>query len=227
MTRIIKAAEIAEPLPLWRPEEAVGRPPEPASEPAPSPPTPTPDPREIEDAARSRGLADGTRAAEEAYRAKLARIESLAAAVQRERTEFFDRIEPELVRLAVAIAEKVIGRELELRPDVAVDMVRTAMKRLRDREALRVSVNPRDLDQVKAARDDLVSAVDGVRKLEVVEDRRVGPGGCVIESPNGTLDARIKTQIEEIEAALDGVMPDSGEENGSGSNPLSQGNQPD
>jgi len=147
--------------------------------------------------------------AEEAYRSKLARLESLSAALQVERSEFFARIEPELVRLAVSIAEKVVQRELELRPETVLDLIRSGMKRVRDREVLRVSVNPRDVERVKEARDDLVSAVDGVRKLEVIEDRRVDPGGCVIESPNGTLDARISTQLDEISRVLADLMPDS------------------
>lgn len=220
MPRIIKAQDIPEPLSPWRPAE-VSTPPAPQdSPPMPLPPASAPTPDDIEHAARRKGLTDGTRAAEDAYRAKVARVESLAAALQQERADFFDRIEPELVRLALAIGEKVIGRELDLQPDTVVDMVRTAMKRLRERETLRVSVNPRDLDHVKAARDDLIGAVDGVRKLDVIEDRRVDPGGCVIESPNGTLDARIKTQIEQIGAALEGVMPDAADGDDSGSNPL-------
>jgi flagellar biosynthesis/type III secretory pathway protein FliH len=146
--------------------------------------------------------------AEESYRAKSARVESLSSALQRERQEFFARIEPELVRLAVTIAEKVIGRELELRPETVVDLVQAATKRLRERELLRVSVNPRDLERVREARDDLLSAVEGIQRLEIIEDRRVDPGGCVIESPNGTLDARIRTQLEEISRVLSELMPD-------------------
>jgi flagellar assembly protein FliH len=130
-------------------------------------------------------------------------------------------VEPELVRLAVTIGEKIIAQELELRPEMVVNLVRNAMRRVRDREALRVSVNPHDLEQVRAAREDLISAVDGIKKLEVIEDRRVDRGGCIIESQNGTLDARISTQMEEINRALEGVMP-NGESNDAeaGSQPL-------
>jgi flagellar assembly protein FliH len=162
--------------------------------------------------ARERGLAEGMRTAEQAYREKLSRLDAMAAAAQVERAEFFDRMEPELVRLSVAIAEKIIGQEMAMRPEVVVDIVRAAMRRLRDREQLRVSVNPTDIEQVRVARDDLISAVDGVRKLEITEDRRVSPGGCVIESQNGTLDARIDTQLAEITAALEGAMPNVGQE---------------
>ncbi len=210
--RIIKANELTRTLAIWQPEE---RPLLEAPTAAASPPSilSSPDTAAAEMAARGRGLAKGMRAAEEAYQTKLARVETLAASLQEERATFFDRVEPELVRLAVTIAEKIIGRELELRPEIVVDMVREAMKRVRERESLRVSVNPRDLEQIRAAREDLLRAVDGVRKLDLIEDRRVDSGGCSIESENGTLDARISTQLEEIGRALEGVMPE-GESDG-------------
>lgn len=216
MARIIKARELTVQPPLWRPSSRV----EDRTEPEPpqaisaeTPAAPREQAREVDLAAaeaeaRQRGLTEGMRAAEEAYRAKLARVESLGERLQAERDEFFDRIEPEVVRLAVAVAEKILAQELELRPEVVVDMIRAAIRRIRDRETLRISVNPRDFEQVRAAREDLTSAIDGVRNLEIVEDRRVGRGGCVIESPNGTLDARVETQIEEIGQTLEGAMPE-------------------
>ena len=228
--RIIKAHEITGPLKVWRPEppvkrgEALGALPRAGASASVSPAV---DVAAVEREARERGLAQGMGAGEESYRAKLGRVDSLSAQLQEEREGFFDRIEPELVRLAVSIAEKILDQELELRPELVVDMVRSAMKRLRDRERLIVRVNPRDFEQVRSARDDLIGAVDGVRKLEVVEDRRVDPGGCVIESQNGTLDARIRTQVGEITRALEGVMPEGEEGEGDGAGPLPGGDQED
>ena len=206
MRLVIRAGELASPPTPWRPEPPGRTEPEENVDPAQSFSPPV-DPEELGQAAREKGLADGMRVAEECYRAKLARLESLTARLQEEREAFFDRIEPELVRLAVTIGEKVVGRELEMRPETVVELVRSAMRRLRDRETLRVSVNPQDLQRVKEAREDLISTIDGVRKLEIVEDRRIDPGGCLIESPNGTLDARIRTQLEEVSEALEELIP--------------------
>jgi flagellar assembly protein FliH len=207
MTRIIKRDQLFDSASLWVPGAA-----RPAQRGEASATSQTSAQRQVdlaavEESARQQGLRHGMGAAEEVYRAKLAKLEALAASLKAERQQFFERIEPELVRLSVTIAEKIIGSELELRPDTVVGLVRGAMLRLRDREMLRVSVNPRDADRVKEARDDLIAAVDGVRKLEVIEDRRVDVGGCVIESGNGTLDARIKTQMDEIARVLGDMLP--------------------
>jgi len=216
MAHIIKAHELTEPPLPWQPDEpapesdgiAQGSGDIPTETSHPIVAAAPEDLGAAEEEARRRGLDQGIRAAEEAYRAKLARLDSLTAALQHERDSFFARIEPELVRLSASIAEKIIQRELEACPDTVVQLVAGAMKRIRDRETLRLSVNPRDFDQIKQARDDLISAMDGIRKLDIVEDRRVDPGGCLIESPDGTLDARITTQMAQITSALTDVMPD-------------------
>ena len=224
MRAIIKAHELPHPPAPWQPDPPTWETDAPLSQPSrpfddslppPAPSdrvtdVPPPDPEAIEQAAREEGLAQGIRAAEKSYRAKLARLDSLSASLQQERAEFFSRIEPELVRLSIAIAEKIIQRELDTQPDTVLHLLRTALTRIRDREHLRISVNPRDFDQVKQAREDLLSAVDGLRKLEIVEDRRVGPGGSLIESPSGTLDARINTQLDQISQALTEAIPDTG-----------------
>lgn len=207
---IVRPDQLAQAPRPWRPEELPTR--ERTTRDIPEPPSGMRgvDALAATRAAREQGLAEGIRAGEESYRAKLTRLEALAETLRAERAEFFERIEPELVRLAVSIAEKIIGRELELNPDTVLDVIRGAVRRLRDREMLRVSVHPRDVARVREAREDLISAVDGVRKLEVVEDRRVDIGGCVIETPNGTLDARIRTQMDEIGRVLEETIPGAG-----------------
>ncbi|MCJ7751134.1 MAG: hypothetical protein MUQ65_08580, partial [Armatimonadetes bacterium] len=137
--RIIKAHEISGPLEVWRPKPPAKRDQSPAALPRPGASASAAqgaDVAAVEREARERGLAEGMGAAEESYRAKIGRVDSLSAVLQEEREGFFDRVEPELVRLAVSIAEKILDQELELRPELVVDMVRSAMKRLRDRERL-------------------------------------------------------------------------------------------
>jgi flagellar assembly protein FliH len=162
--------------------------------------------RQIMEDARARGLEEGRRAVESERQAVAQRIQALEQEIQAERQDFFRRMEPEVVRLAVSIAEKIVGREVEQHPEIVLDAIKRSMKRMQEKEFLRIRVNPDSLELVREHRDDLVAAVDGVQKLEVVDDRRVDPGGCVIESRNGNIDARVGTQVREIERAISGVL---------------------
>lgn len=145
----------------------------------------------------------GKEAAQQELEAKRTELATLLEEVEAERVSFFDRMEPEVARLSITIAEKVIARQLEVHPETVVDLVKNAMRRMQERETLRVRLNPDDVPIVRAAREDLLSEINGVQKLELIDDRRVGRGGCVVESNNGVLDARIKTQLEEMERVIE------------------------
>jgi type III secretion protein L len=109
--------------------------------------------------------------------------------------------ERDVLTLAVKLAEKIIGREIERDLAALADIVAAALRHARQNEALTVRVNPADLPSVEAHRTRLDPA-GRARFLDLVADPRVGPGGCVIESESGTVDAQLETQLRVLERAL-------------------------
>ena len=152
--------------------------------------------------ARDAGLAEAAATLVHEREQLAAQLTAAREEINGERERFFREAEPELLKLAIAIAEKVIGREVSEHPDIVLDHIRKSVKRIKDKSELRIRVNPDDLQLVKEGRAELLASVDGVEKVEVTDDRRVGRGGCVIESPNGTLDGRIATQLRELERTI-------------------------
>ena len=92
--------------------------------------------------------------------------------------------------------------EVSTRRDVVVNIVKDTLKRVVDKDLVRIRVNVADTPAIKSRRDEIASLVDGIRNLEIVEDRRIGLGGTVIETNAGRLDARIETQLDEIRRAF-------------------------
>ena len=109
--------------------------------------------------------------------------------------------ERDVLRLAVKLAEKIIGREIERDDAALADIVSTALRHARQQESLTVRVNPADLPRVQAHRDRLDPS-GRARFIDLVADPRVGTGGCVIEGESGTVDARLDTQLRVLERAL-------------------------
>lgn len=157
---------------------------------------------EIRRRAREEGLAEAACEGAQERQRLAAQHESTGVEINDERERFFREAEPELLKLAFAIAEKIVGREVSERPEIVLELIRRSLKRIKDKSELRIRVNPEDLQLVREARAELLGAVDGVEKIEVADDRRVGRGGCVIESPNGILDARLGTQLRELERSM-------------------------
>ena len=129
--------------------------------------------------------------------------EQIAAA----RQQLWQQQEPEMVALVLTIARQVVKTEVQQNPEVIRQVISNAIRRVTDKENIRIRVSIADSLCVKEMRDDLMEVIDGLRHLEIIDDRRVSDGGCVIETNAGTIDAKMETQLGEVARAL-GVMED-------------------
>jgi flagellar assembly protein FliH len=110
--------------------------------------------------------------------------------------------EGEILRLAVKVAEQVIRSEVSLHRDVSLNIVSEAISRVTDREQIIIKVNREDVEYIKKYKDRIAGIVDGVKSISILEDSQVEPGGCVIETNLGYVDARIITKLKAIEEAF-------------------------
>jgi flagellar assembly protein FliH len=115
----------------------------------------------------------------------------LSALRQRIRKE----AESDLIKLAIAVARRVLHRELTLDPESIGGLIRVALEKLDARELCRVRVHP---DQEEAVRSSLARS-SGSQQVEVVPDPVLQCGDVLFETPQGALDASIETQLREIE----------------------------
>ena len=129
-------------------------------------------------------------------------IDVIAGDIGAAREALWRTQETEMVALALDIARQVIKTEVAENPAVIHAVLANALRRITDKDNVRVRVSVSDAPRVKEAREDLMEVVDGLRFIEIVADRRVGDGGCVIETNAGTIDAKIETQIAEVARAL-------------------------
>lgn len=150
---------------------------------------------------RAQGYADGKRAGEEELAPVVTTIRELIESVRAQRSAAIMAAEPELARLAMAIAERIIHGELQTNANIVVENVRTALTRLVSREVVTLRLNPADIETIRAHRDRIVSAGD-VEHLRIVEDQRVDRGGVVVETEAGTIDSKVSTQLREARRAI-------------------------
>jgi flagellar assembly protein FliH len=152
-------------------------------------------------AGREQGYADGQRDAHDELQPVISTMRELIESIRAQRSEVISAAEPELVRLAMAIAERILHTELITNSTVVVENVRQALTRLVSREVVTLRVNPTDHDTIRQHRDAIVAASD-VEHLRIVEDQRVDRGGVVVETDAGTIDSKIATQLREAKRAI-------------------------
>jgi flagellar assembly protein FliH len=151
--------------------------------------------------AHSEGYADGKAAADREMCDMIAAMHNLVDMARTERHKLMEDAEPELVRLAIGIAERVLHQQVALDRGVVVEMAKVAIARLVDRESVTVRVNPADIEHMREHRDAFLATGD-IRNFRVVEDQRVDRGGVVVETDGGTIDAKISTQMAEAKRVL-------------------------
>ena len=138
--------------------------------------------------AREEGRREGLEAAAQALAQALAEVGEQA----QRRAEALER---EAVELALMLAEKVVCGAIAVQPERVLDVVRGALRRIAERERVTLLVNPEDVPLVRGATESL-TGLGGIDRLEVVEERRVPRGGCVLRTPEGEIDARLGEQLE-------------------------------
>ena len=110
--------------------------------------------------------------------------------------------EKQFIEIALSIARKILAREVEENPMVILPIVKKALEKVSDQEQIVIKVHPDDYELVLQARRDLQMILGQEQALTIAHDHTVEVGSCVIESSNGTVDARVSTQFAALEKIL-------------------------
>lgn len=150
------------------------------------------------------GLAQGRAELEAATRA----LQQAAAELTARRDALCDAVEPAAISLALAGAEQVVGAALAVQPDLILEAARGALRRLVERDHVTVLVNPDDLDRVRLHAPELVEELGGIGALDVQVERRIAPGGVIVQTPEGDVDARLDTRFARLgDVVRDALRP--------------------
>lgn len=113
-------------------------------------------------------------------------------------------LEGAMLKLSVSIAEKIVKREIEADVvDCLKKQIELCLKQLDRKVPVLIRLNPDDLPVVKELLDSAENPFPELNGVKLVEDRRVGRGGCIVETDKGALRATISEQIEKISQALE------------------------
>jgi flagellar assembly protein FliH len=110
---------------------------------------------------------------------------------------------PEMVRLALAIAEQIVHKAVAEDPTIVASVLEQARQEVLDARHIRIRLNPADHRVLAELRPDLLRlGNDHGRVIEVVADEELSRGGCRLETEIGVVDATVPTQIAEVRRQL-------------------------
>ena len=144
---------------------------------------------------------------ETGYQEGLAQVTEQLVKARQEHEQFLKNANRELMDLAFRIAEKIIGKQLEIEPQTIISVVKQAMQNVRGSKQLTIRVHPDDAKILRENDEELQEALGRQRIIDIMEDKKVQPGGCIIESEIGTVEAQLQTQLERLKKILLAAKP--------------------
>lgn len=115
-----------------------------------------------------------------------------------------EKAEGEMIDLAFGIAEKIVHQEITTNRDIVQSVMKDAIKNIVDKDGLKIRLNPDDFNYMMEIKNDFLQSIDGIKNVVFEEDAGIRPGGVIVESLFGEVDARIDRQFKEIRHRLAG-----------------------
>ena len=155
-----------------------------------------------EQAAFQRGLASGVQQERGRIDPVLARLARTITDLGEARAKALAEADHDIVQLAVAVARRVLRRELTVDPDSLAGIVKAALERIAARETQRVRVHPEDAGCVERH----MKSAGAPPRIEVCPDSSLERGSVIFETARGNLDTSVSTQLSEIERGLTDML---------------------
>jgi flagellar assembly protein FliH len=150
----------------------------------------------------SAGVNAGLQQATERMQPVLLNFSNMIQELTRFKKQFRHEAEASTVGLALAIARRVLYREIAADPEAILGLVRAAFDKCTARETQRLRVSPPD----RAAIQENLARIGLPPELEIVADAKLPRGSAIFETTRGDLDASVDTQLLEIERGFTDIL---------------------
>jgi flagellar biosynthesis/type III secretory pathway protein FliH len=129
-------------------------------------------------------------------------IQSLCQELECANLEWLREWQHETMTIAVAIAEKLISRQLDSDPTILLNWIEDAVRLIHLQKRVTLRMHPEDAMLLSSALPELLEQVSPGIELQIVNDMTVGRYGVVIQTPETTINRSLTTQLKRLEQEL-------------------------
>ena len=163
--------------------------------------------KEAREQGREEGKNDGYADGKSEVDRLIERTQVVLQRAQDKRGEILSETEKEIVDLVLLISRKVIKVISENQRDVIISNVIEALRKVKAKGNVIIRVNLSDLHLATEHKQEFIKMMEGAQDVNIVEDSSVDQGGCIIETDFGEIDARIASQLAELENRILEISP--------------------
>lgn len=111
-----------------------------------------------------------------------------------------------ILPLALQAAKKIVGKQLDLYPETIVDIVIQTLAPMTQSRKVTIYVHKSEKEILEAQKPRIKEILEQLESLSIQERGDVSPGGCIIETETGIVNATIENQWRALEAAFQKYM---------------------
>jgi flagellar assembly protein FliH len=147
------------------------------------------------------GVEKGRVEGQQSYAEALKKWNHVLEETTAERKKLLGEMQPILVELVGEALHRCLAKEAKRHHEMVLDFAQEVIKKAQDQVHLKMHLNPEDVEEVEAQKEQLQLSV-GAGELELVPDARIERGGCVLETEAGSVDARLSTVVDQVKESL-------------------------
>lgn len=155
---------------------------------------------------QQRAAADAQRIAEDLAQKQVAdafqNVHHLTQELERATEAWLRQWQHETVPLAIAIAEKLIARQIDTDPEILLNWIRETVRLAQASSQYRLHLHPQAIANLQPALDQLLNELNRNRPVHLVEDESLDPRGVVLETNDGQIDMQLTSQLERLREEL-------------------------
>ena len=153
------------------------------------------------------GNEDGFQAGKDEVNHLVERLHKITEALLVRREEILKETEQQIVDLVILMTRKIVKIISENQRGVVLSNVLAALKKVKTRGNVLIRVNLDDFKTTTEHKTEFIKRVENVQGITVIEDSSVDKGGCIVETDFGAIDARISSQLGELENKILEISP--------------------
>jgi len=163
--------------------------------------------KEVKIKSYEEGREEGFKKGEEEVTRLIDRLHVIINKAIDKRKEILEHTEIQMVDLIMMIVRKVVKVISEHEKNVVIENVKEALNKVKGDTEVVIRVNTQDLALATKHKKEFISGVESLENVRIEEDSRIDPGGCIIETSFGEIDARIQTQLGVLEEKIRELTP--------------------
>lgn len=130
-------------------------------------------------------------------------LEILLGEINDTKAQLLSRWEHSALKVATAIAERIIRRELSQEPQITLDLIADALRLASGMADITLHISPTDHENLGSQITRLAETLSHLAPSSIVADAAITPGGCLVKTTFGEIDQQIESQLRRIEEELE------------------------